>query len=288
MISSNVNVNRELDNSDCSKSKLKSNQIPTRPGSISSKMNKPMTAVPISKAKSNRLHEKLTELKRLRAGNASDNTVKGSFMGTFGSNPTGASKELVFKCYDFFDFSSSTATAVHQYKFAANNFNIAPPSDTATPGVVPDANVGKIISVKLWALPQFAIDTSSSLYEVLFGVPVCNYGETTVVGNPITGIDQESFRGTAGQCTTVLTPTSVSDWVLCGSYTSKSLFKDSNFSPVFDDGSGQALFTYAVVNPDDGQQVSENTSIQFMVEVEIAQALPVLASVQAVEFAGTS
>lgn len=243
-------------------------------------------AIPASKKKSKFLHNQLASLRLKRRPETGDGgfSALDSFTGSFGNNPQGSKKELVLDIIDFFDYDGTTCNAVNQYKYSVNNFNIVPPDTNAISGAVPQKNVGKVTSVKLWALPAFSLDTDSSAVMVLFGVPVNAYGNTAIVGDPITGIDQQSYKGTAGQMATVLTPTSVSDWVMVGKWDATSLFGDSNFYPAYDDGSNQALFTYSVVDPDSG--AATTTKIQFMVEVVQEQTLPILGSVDVGIFSG--
>jgi len=183
-----------------------------------------------------------------------------TFLKTFGENPSGSQKELVWEFVDFFDYVKSDPASpkpLRQYQLDVSN-NIITPSD-----LNPASNIGRVEKVKLWALPQFDIDTGISSVVVDFGVPVVQSGGTAALfsGN----------EGTAAQKGTLLTPTSVSDWVLVGSYDAKSIFDQSNFGPVFSTAGDQVLFTMAVVNPDDGKESA--STIQFMLECTMSQTI---------------
>jgi len=183
-----------------------------------------------------------------------------TFLKTFGENPSGSQKELVWEFVDFFDYVKSTATPTkpfRQYILDVSN-NIITPSP-----LNPAKNIGRVEKVKLWALPQFDIDVGIASIAVDFGVPVVQSGAASALVS--------ANEATAAQKGTLLTPTSVSDWVLVGSYDAKSIFDQSNFGPVFNTSGDQVLFTVAVVNPDDGKE--SGSTVQFMLECTMSQTI---------------
>jgi len=219
------------------------------------------------------------KIQRLAEGTeeeGSQPSLHGSFLGTFGHNPSGSAKELVTQYVDFFDYvydDSGTGQHIRQYKFNPNFNNLFPPAS-----LQPSANVSRVERVKLWALPNFQIDTADSSCIVDFGVPVHSVSDVKYVPGATPTVEVDAFRGTAAQKSTLLTPTSVSDWVKVGEWHAKSLFDDSNFSPAYDSLGNQALFTAVVVYPDNGAAYARN--VQFMVEIEVAQTLAPLSQIE--------
>lgn len=248
---------------------------------------------------SKRITARVRDLQSLKVGQSTDGFVYNSdgtrnilmeARGQFGLNPQGNKKELVLDVVDYFDYDGGTTNAYRQYKYRVNNFNLIPASlaqelceKSARTGVeeaitIPINNIGKVESVKLWALPSFGIDVSDQVVQVLFGVPLQNQ-QAVNIKDPPEDSTQDGYNGVGAQMTTTLTPTSVSDWVLVGSYKSGELFRDSNYGPTYDDFGNQCLFSYCVVTPDNGVQTT--TKLQFLVEIEVSQTLPLLGSIVA-------
>jgi len=247
---------------------------------------------PVHPTESNRLSAALQHIKHKRnmldVGTESNCPGYDSFMATLTSNPQASKKELVLQAIDFFEYGGETQQALRQYKFNPNSFNLLPPVSGALGG--PDRNVGKITGCKVWALPSFIANgdgsgPSAATVQVLFGVPINNFQQLNVQPDPADNT-QDNYRGTAGQTATILTPTSVSDWVEVGSWKSSKLFSDSNFGPVYDDFGNQCLFTYSVVDPNAATQSA--IKLQFMIEVTVEQTLPVLGTVKADQVATQS
>lgn len=201
-------------------------------------------------------------------------TAHSAFLGTFGMNPSGSAKELVIEYVDFFDYdpgADPTTAPFKQYKFNPNFNNLVNPALNN-----PTENISRVNSVTLWALPQFAVSTVESSVAVDFGVPVHSVSDAILTATP--SLEVDILRGTASQKSTLLTPTSVSDWVKVGHWSYDKLFAVSNYNPVYDSLGNQCLFTFTVVKPDNG--VASAQGVQFMVEIEASQTLPPMSGIE--------
>jgi hypothetical protein len=83
----------------------------------------------------------------------------------------------------------------------------------------------------------------------------------------------------AAQSTTLLTPTSVSDWVKVMDWEASKLFKDSNIRPQIIVGESTVdrmpVASGVVLNPDDLTPLTtDGAQIQFMIRVKVAYSLP--------------
>lgn len=282
MVHSKVNVRDGTSVPGASQPKLRKNNQSNKTGKMIYRNAKPTKPVDSSRLHSALLRHKLNKSGVSEEQKASTTAYTG-WQNTFGMNPQAAKKELVLDIIDFFDYSGETTQAVRQYKYNPNSYNLLPVIPGALGG--PTGNVGKVVSVKVWALPEFEATTvngagpANATVQILFGVPVNSWQFVNDIVPPATTPTQDGYAGTAGQTATTLTPTSVSDWVVVGEYQADQIFGDANFGPVYDDFGNQALFTYSVVNPDDATQSS--TPLQMCVEIVCAQTLPVLGEIKA-------
>lgn len=169
------------------------------------------------------------------------------------SNPSSSTNELVLQITDYFDSPGDVDFAFQQWN--TNSY-----FDLFDSKYQNQANLAKLVSFDLWALPDFDVDTAVSAVMVLFGVPVQSSGLSVC----------------AAQKTTLLTPTSVSDWVKVGSWRAKSLYADANVQPPAD----TTLIcggSFVVVDPDTMEPVA--TKIQYRAEATFAITMP-----QVIEF----
>lgn len=244
------------------------------------KNSSPAPGQNVGRSLSRKLNTSLAQLKLNKseaqtASAVAAKEIRSAFMGTFGANPTGSSKELVFECIDFFDYVPNAAAGLRQYAFNPKSFNLTPPFPGAGGSASVEDNVGKIKAVRLYALPDFSTNVAAASVQVLFGCPVNKFGQYNSASTPP---DQGGFKATAAQKATLLTPTSVSDWVEVGSWSAASIFKDANFGPTYTASQEQVLFTIACLDPDDASLLDLN--VQFMVVVQVEQSLPPLGTAQ--------
>jgi len=176
------------------------------------------------------------------------------------NNPTAAAKEMLVTLTDFFESPAEVLSPYQQYQLDLRN---ALGFNSGSTGVV--APLARVTKFELFALPrtQNAAVAASTL-AVLFGLPV----------NAGTG---ESAGATAATKTTVLTPTSVLDWVPVGSWSESTI--TSTVQQLLTTPEGLTILgTFAVFNPDDWTPT--NDAIQYMAKVTMAQALPSYFTVQ--------
>lgn len=250
--------------------------MPHSPISVVPTLGKPVSKSLSAKLNNQLAHIKLCKIKKVDSTSAqAARDIRSAFMGSFGVNPSGSAKELVFECIDFFDYVPNPAAGLRQYAFNPKSFNLTPPFPGAGGSATVENNVGKIKSVKLYALPDFSLNVSAASVQVLFGCPVSKFGR---YDNASTPPEQDGFVGTVAQRATLLTPTSVSDWVEIGGWSASSLFKDANFGPTYTPSQEQVLFTISCLDPDDASLSDLN--VQLMVVVEVAQSLPPLGTAQ--------
>lgn len=186
-------------------------------------------------------------------------------------NPTAATREIHMTYVDFFDVKPLTTdgTPYRQYKADTSSFVDL---DGIAPGTT--AAFSRITGFKLWALPRTVnAGVAGAVVAVLFGLPV----QPGSASSTTTG-------GTAATKTTILTPTSVSDWVLVGEWNEKTLATTSQVLDI--NGTGfVALGSFAVCDPDDFNLITyeseSETGIQFMAEVSFAQTIPNVVNVAA-------
>jgi len=164
-------------------------------------------------------------------------------------------KEIGFQITDFLD---SPSTGYGQYLFKANQNLLSSGS-----GDVPAL---RVVSVAMYALPRFALDTSTSSALILFGVP----------------IKQGSASSCGAQCSTLVLPAADARWIPVGRWQASSLLKDSNVQLLAGSGvtsDSVALATYAVLDPDGFTPITD-LDVQFKFVIEVAQPLPLQAQVE--------
>jgi hypothetical protein len=172
-------------------------------------------------------------------------------IGTGWYNPKSSSKEIKVVLTDFFDSTDGILGTYQQWLFSPVNPFFPSAAGSA------DANLGKVTKVRFYALPSFTLDTSASPQMVIFGLPVLASG----VG------------ACASQQSTLLTPTSVSDWVSVGGWDASKIFADANVIPAVNDAtSATPLGSLRVVNPDDYS--ASSVIVQFMVQAHVSYTLP--------------
>jgi hypothetical protein len=172
------------------------------------------------------------------------------------TNPTGAQKEVTFRVTDFFDSTGDVDFPIQQYQYSLNQTFFDPGPDLGT------AAISRVKSFHLYALPQFELTTDTSSVLATYALPV----------------NTDGINGTACQQATLLTPTSVSDWVPIGSWYANKVFGNSNITMAVNASGSQVLGAIAFANPDDGLPFTGK--IQMMARFEVAQTLPPLTLVQ--------
>jgi hypothetical protein len=182
-----------------------------------------------------------------------------------------STKEILFRYTSYFNSQDQAATGNSGvYYFRTDQDFIENAASSGSP-------VMKVESVSLYALPAFGLDTTSSPVMVLFGVPVRSMDGT--------------FIRNAAQQSTLLLPTSVSQWVKVGGWTADKLFEDSTLQPATVSNttfSFAALFQWAAVNPDtfDVLPAVIGSGVQFKLVVTVSQTLNVSQNVNAwIEYA---
>lgn len=183
-------------------------------------------------------------------------------------NPTASNKELVVRATDYFDSAPKFYT---QYLFSVNENGIF-----QSPGLGSSANYCRVLSAKFYALPRFSNDAiSSATVLVAFAVPA------TLPLNSASTVEEQNSTSLC-QKSTLLTPTSVSDWVLVGEMKSTA-FDRSQAVPAYAANPGsnaglQVLGTLALLNPDDG--TLSTSKVQYRVDIEYAQTVPNIATIK--------
>lgn len=177
------------------------------------------------------------------AGGAMPLALSGGFV-----DPTSSTNELLLDVTDYFDSTGDAEFAFQQW-LTTSDYQIFNPKFN-------QANMVKLVSFDLYALPDFDLDTAASPVMVLFGVPVQVSGTSSC----------------AAQQTTLLTPTSVSNWVKVGSWSAKSLFADANVAPPDSEGDRICGGSFVVVNPDDMEPSA--LRIQYRAEARFAITMP--------------
>jgi len=183
-----------------------------------------------------------------------------------------STKEILFRYTSYFNSLDQAATGNSGvYYFRTDQNFIENAASTGSP-------VMKVESVALYALPGFGLNTAASPAMVLFGVPVRSMDGT--------------FIRNCAQQSTMLLPTSVSQWVKVGGWTADKLFGDSTLQPATVSNttfSFAALCQWAVVNPDTFESISGATfteGIQLKLVVTVSQTLDVSQNVNAwIEYA---
>lgn len=178
-----------------------------------------------------------------------------------------STKEILFRYTTYFNSLDQAATGNSGvYYFRTDQDFIENASSAGSP-------VMKVESLTLYALPGFGLNTASSPAMVLFGVPVRSM-DGTVVRN-------------AAQQSTMLLPTSVSQWVRVGGWTADKLFADATLQPATVSSatlSFAALCQWAVVDPDTFTSITGpdfTEGIQFKLVVTVSQTLNVSQNVNA-------
>lgn len=174
------------------------------------------------------------------------------------TNPTGAMTEVRYRITDFMDSSTEASSAGQQYQVDLVNIPGIPIAGS------PSHPVAKIKSVKLYAIPNFALDPVNTSFVVLFGIPVL-----TSVQPPSTEAQLDCKY--AAQKATLVTPTANMDWVLVGQW-DDSIFHNSNIIPAESNRQGTVIAEWSIVDSDKFQPIQK--AVQFMIEYEIEQAMP--------------
>lgn len=185
-------------------------------------------------------------------------------------NPSGATKELVFKKSFYRDWSNSTdGTNRSCYQFAFDTRSNNPFAPELSGSAQMEAfNICRIKTVKVYALPRFSLDTGASGIVALYSLPVQAGGELSDVA----GSNQKS---------TFLTPTAISDWVYIGGFNQQKTFSTSTLLPAVDKAH-QVIGTVAFVAPETGDPVRTPSSngIQIRFDVIYAVTIPNLLKVE--------
>lgn len=162
---------------------------------------------------------------------------------------------------DFFDSSTDVNFPYQQYYVLPRNIIRLP---VGNGGASPYARIKKF---ELYALPRFSnAQVSQASALVQYALPVITVGTTGLEGG-----------GAAAVKTTLLTPTSVSDWVLVGEWNEETLQLTSQSLAANVNGL-TCCGALTVRDPDDMVTTSE-VAIQFMARVTFAQALPSITTV---------
>lgn len=221
----------------------------------------------------------LAKQRALTLANSAESEIQANDVRNIFWNPTSSSREIVFKFVDFFDsppvtgMQSDPYEAYQQYKMDIGDIlNLANAGGASTPAA-------RVTKFRLYALPQFSVVTASSTVAVLFGLPV--------------GAGQDGSTMTAATKTTILTPTSVSDWVIVGEWDEATITSTAN--QFLSDGNTlyTILGSWVVVDADTflvPELVSDANlgPVQYMAEITVAQALPNLFAVEAGQVQSTT
>lgn len=185
----------------------------------------------------------------------------------FTSNPSGAYNEIEFRFRDFFDSAGSNVIPGIQYLVDLNNL----------PGInyggylsKPFANLSKVTSVKLYALPRYGEDSSDSALLILSALPTY-----TGVIEPNTQI--AANLNYVAQKATCLTPSSTVDWVLVGAWDASSTLADANVQLTSNEAGLVPIMECEVMTTD--YITGADVKVQFMIEYTIAQNVPVITEV---------
>lgn len=186
------------------------------------------------------------------ARNATEPTLASIF-----NNPSAANSEIHVTLTDFFE--SATGAALYQ-QHLADLASLAKLINGSVSGA--SRPLARITKYELYALPRFGNGAvAASAVAVLFGLPV----------TPSIAATGTAANSTIATKSTLLTPTSVSDWVLVGKWTANSLAAGPSML-VSNSNGYTALGSFVVVDPDDFGPIA--TSIQYMARVTFAQTIP--------------
>lgn len=192
-----------------------------------------------------------------------DNTDNG--LGNWISNPTSAGNEVILAVTDYFDSDPTAASQAYLVNVPSL------PTISSVDGSS-EAYGNRIKRVHVHALPRFEEDTATSSSLVMFAVPALR---------PITGDD--SGKNYFAQDATLLTPTSVSNWVKVGSYDFDNLFGVTGYEPVYTNVNDTVkksllnVFEIQVLDPDDF--TASKNAIQYRVDIEYAANVPLIQQV---------
>lgn len=206
------------------------------------------------------LEAKLNQLSK-SFGQGTTNYMEGFY------DPTDATSEIRFRVTDYFDSSANATNYVDQYLFDVSQEFVRP-----SPISGMNSTMCFVESVTLFALPGFSVATNTGALLVPFHVPV--------------KFNANGETQTACQQSTLLTPSSVSNWVKVGSWKAKKLFRDGIYSPIRSQGSNQVLFCVGCFEPDD--LTPTTVKVQFRAEIIVSQNLPAMNAAIAGVFAAPS
>lgn len=169
------------------------------------------------------------------------------------NNPSSATREMLVTLVDFLESPGEALAPYQQYQLDMRN---PLGLEAGTTGV--QSPLARVTSFKLFALPRSVnAAVASAVLAVNFGLPV-TVGSAAASG------------GTAAVKTTVLTPTSVLDWVLVGEWTEATV--SSTAQQLLSVDGRAVLGTWGLFDPD--TWTASPDVVQYMVEVTVAQALP--------------
>lgn len=169
--------------------------------------------------------------------------------------------EVVFEYTDFFDTSGDVAAPYFQQTLYTG-------CSLISPAIVSRA-ARRILSAKLYCLPRFSLDSTSSSVLFLTTVPV-----------------KASTAASAGQAgnvqNTLIVPKADASWIKVGEWKASKLFAESNVQPAINTGGYMALFSGVVLNPDtmdiSGVQMQCKIVVRFSEPLPAASTLSILHS----------
>lgn len=195
-----------------------------------------------------------------------------SALGMF-NDPSSSMREIVMNITDYFDLEHQNS---RPFSYAFKNAQ-AIFSDLLTGG----KNFIRVRRARFHALPRFSttgIDSSLTNFILGFLVPGVNAG--ALRPDEVSAKDRD--RRATQQRTTMLTPTSVYNWIEVGTFNER-VFRNAMIVPLNDllvqnaDDEALVLGTFALLNSDTGAIVND-VPIQMKVEIEVTATVPLATS----------
>lgn len=191
------------------------------------------------------------------------------------NDPTQSMSEIAYTITDYFDIvhegETEPFTGVNQYYFDTSQPLFQPAPELSAPYFT------RVTKADFYCLPRFSggkIDSSETSLLIAYGIPAA--GD---LGS------EENVPLTVGQKTTLLTPTSVYNWVKVGTF-KESQFRSTLAAPALSPLPilGMCLGALAILNPDDGKVLKDFT-VQCRAVIRVSQSVPlsVLSAQQAVQ-----
>lgn len=185
------------------------------------------------------------------------------------NNPSGNQSEVKLRARIFFQQGGPDYNAD---PFSQILFDIMDNNIFTNPATSSEKNLSRIESVSVYALPVFrnvlSDGVAGSVVAVLYGLPAFVGGKGLTVA----------------QRSTILTPTSVSDWVYVGGFSHDKTFSDGNVQPQVNSSNCQVVGQVAIIDPDTGNPIVNTAddfiSIQYYVDITYTQTLPTYTDVQ--------